>query len=276
MSLAGRSCSNGLTTAEEWEMRRRIFFRNSAFVQMHNEMNDGFELELNKFADLTPEEFRRFHLGYRHTPGRTFNDPFPFSSLLSPPDLPKNVDWRSTGCVTEVKDQGQCGSCWAFATTGAIESAYCIANTQLYDLSEQQLVDCARPEGNLGCNGGDTDLAFKYVERIGGLCSEEAYAYTAKDGKCSDDMCSPRGAIVGFHDVAHMSEEALLNAVAQHGPVAVAIEADQLAFQLDHAVLVVGYGTENGRDYWLVKNSWGASWGDRGYFRMARHKGRWR
>eukprot|EP01069_Polyplicarium_translucidae_P003183 Polyplicarium_translucidae@DN2238_c0_g1_i1.p6 len=103
-------------------------------------------------------------------------------------------------------------------------------------------------------------------------------------------MCSPRGAIVGFHDVAHMSEEALLNAVAQHGPVAVAIEADQLAFQLyhrgifdaqcgtnlDHAVLVVGYGTENGRDYWLVKNSWGASWGDRGYFRMARHKGRWR
>jgi len=181
--------------------------------------------------------------------------------------------------VTPVKNQGDCGSCWAFSATGSIECNYAIAHGQLNSLSEQQLVDCSVSEGNLGCDGGEMDSAFKYVMKEGGLCSETEYPYTAKDGKCQSSTCGTKyDPVKSYTDVTKQDEQALEDA-AVLGCVSVAIEADQFAFQyyssgvltgtcgtnLDHGVLVVGYGTESGQEYWKVKNSWGTSWGEDGY-----------
>jgi len=185
-------------------------------------------------------------------------------------------------------NQEQCGSCWAFSATGSLEGAHCVASGKLVSLSEQHLVDCATKEGNMGCRGGDMEMAFKYVQRVGGLCTEEDYPYEARDGKCRASKCTPQFKISGWSEVPHDNADALRAAVAKYGPVAIAIEADQMPFQfysggvfkgacgtnLDHGVLVVGYGTENGEDYFLVKNSWGASWGDNGYIKMTANGGK--
>jgi len=185
--------------------------------------------------------------------------------------------------VTAPKNQGTCGSCWSFSTTGALEGAWQIATGKLVSLSEQQLVDCSTD--NNGCGGGSMDTAFSYLEKSGS-CTESSYPYKAKSGTCHETSCTvgaPKGSVVGYFDVPTNDEKALMEAVAQQ-PVAVAIEADQMAFQLynkgiltkecghklDHGVLLVGYGTENGVDYWKVKNSWGASWGEQGYIRLER------
>jgi len=184
--------------------------------------------------------------------------------------------------VTPVKNQGQCGSCWSFSTTGSTEGVNAINGKGLISLSEQQLVDCSGAYGNQGCNGGLMDNAFQYIIANGGICTEAAYPYTAQDGTCKN-TCKKTVMIAGFKDVTHNSDVALATAVAQQ-PVSVAIEADQSSFQfysggvltaacgtaLDHGVLAVGYGTDTGVEYWKVKNSWGASWGEAGYIRLAR------
>jgi len=197
--------------------------------------------------------------------------------------LPSSVDWVSRGAVTPVKDQGQCGSCWSFSTTGSLEGALKLATGQLTSLSEQQLVDCSKQ--NSGCNGGLMDYAFAF-EKTADVCTEASYPYTARDGSCHESGCTvgiPRGGVTGYHDVTVNDENALMEAVAQQ-PVSIAIEADQYSFQsytggvltkscgsrLDHGVLLVGYGTDAGKDYWKVKNSWGASWGEQGYVRLER------
>ena len=197
--------------------------------------------------------------------------------------VPKAVDWVTAGAVTPVKDQGQCGSCWAFSTTGAIEGASAIATGKLTSMSEQQLVDCAGDYGNHGCNGGLMDNAFTYV-MDNGLCSESAYGYTAVKGTCAYDTCGTKYHITGCQDVPASNELALREAVAKQ-PVSVAIEADTRVFQLyrsgvitssecgtnlDHGVLTVGYGEDNGVKYWKVKNSWSTSWGEAGYVRIGR------
>lgn len=198
------------------------------------------------------------------------------------------VNWVERGAVTPVKNQGSCGSCWSFSTTGSVEGALEIKTGKLVSLSEQQLVECST--ANLGCNGGLPDRAFGYVEEKG-LCAESDYPYTSGDGSvgtCRDSACTPVAKISNYQDVKKYSQSALMAAVAVQ-PVSIAIEADKKGFQfyesgvfsgecgtaLDHAVLLVGYGhdEETGLNYWKVKNSWSSSWGDEGYIRIERKSG---
>jgi len=201
--------------------------------------------------------------------------------------LPAEVDWRNEGWVTPVKNQGQCGSCWSFSATGALEGQNFNKTGVLVSLSEQNLIDCST--ANYGCNGGDIDYAFQYVEGNGGIDTETAYPYTGQQGSCHYNAANSAAGCSGWVDLPSGDEDALQQAVATVGPISVAIDASSIMFQLyhsgiyqnpfcsstnlDHAVLVVGYGTSNGQPYWLVKNSWGTSWGQQGYFMMARNDG---
>ncbi|CBI21373.3 unnamed protein product, partial [Vitis vinifera] len=198
--------------------------------------------------------------------------------------LPESVDWRETGAVNPVKDQRSCGSCWAFSTVAAVEGINQIVTGELISLSEQELVDCDT-EYDMGCNGGLMDYAFDFIIKNGGLDTEKDYPYTGFDGECNlSGKSSKVVSIDGYEDVPPFDEKALQKAVA-HQPVSVAVEAGGRALQLyvsgiftgecgtalDHGIVAVGYGTENGTDYWIVRNSWGSSWGENGYIRMERN-----
>ena len=266
---------------EELESRFQIFRSNLRNIILHNlDHTQNFTMGINQFTDLTPQEFKDQYVGGLKTEVGSYGCKT-FSSSAS--GAPASIDWRSKGAVTSVKDQGQCGSCWTFSATAAIEGAVAITKGQLIDLAEQQLVDCATgiSYGSHGCSGGQMDGAFKYVIEHG-QCSLDSYPYTAKDGTCK--TCSVVAHISSCSDVKPNDQISLKGAVAQQ-PVAIAIEADTRYFQsyssgvltssscgqqLDHGVLIVGYGTENGQDYWLVKNSWGTSWGDKGYVKIGR------
>jgi cathepsin L len=251
-------------------------------IKAHNLLGLDWQMGLNSFADQTWDEFRAQYLGYKminNQYARSQNQP-----ALNVTAAPASIDWTTKGAVTGIKDQGQCGSCWAFSATGSIEGAYQIAKGQLISLSEQELVDCAGSYGNAGCNGGLMDYAFEYVIDHG-LCTETAYPYKGVDGTCKSSSCTPAVYISSYKDVTVNSEPALLTAVALT-PVSVAIEADQAGFQfyssgvfsgacgtnLDHGVLAVGYGLDSasGKNFWKVKNSWGTSWGMSGYILMVR------
>lgn len=259
---------------EELETRFSIFKQNLATIHSHNELH-SFKLAVNQFADLTLEEFRA-RMGLNRVQSYQCK---PFSNVQYA--VPDSIDWREKGAVTPVKDQGQCGSCWAFSATGAVEGAWAITTGNLVNLSEQQLVDCASgfQYGSHGCNGGQMDGAFKYAINYG-QCGDN-YTYTAKSGSCQ--KCEPVARITSCYDVKSGDQLALKEAVAQQ-PVSIAIDAGTSYFQfysegilggiecgtnLDHGVLIVGYGT-NETDYWLVKNSWSTTWGENGYVRIAR------
>jgi C1A family cysteine protease len=271
-------------TPEEYEIRFHIFRTNLRAIILHNlDETQTFTMGLNQFTDLTAEEFNSYHVAtLKEDVVFTYNCKSFDTSGSS--DLPLSVDWRTSGAVTSVKDQGQCGSCWSFSSTGAIEGAWAISRGELIDLSEQQLVDCATGllYGSRGCNGGQMDGAFKYVIE-NGQCAFDAYPYTATDGLCNQ-KCTSIANISYCLDVKSKDQLSLKAAVALQ-PVSVAIEADTRYFQsyssgiltstscgtnLDHGVLVVGYGVQDGQQYWLVKNSWGTTWGDKGYLKIAR------
>uniref|UniRef100_A0A7S3YVJ6 Peptidase C1A papain C-terminal domain-containing protein n=2 Tax=Lotharella globosa TaxID=91324 RepID=A0A7S3YVJ6_9EUKA len=236
---------------------------------------------------MTNEEFGKVMKGYRHIERpylRSQNTAV--EGVLDSSETPDSVDWVAKGAVSPVKNQGQCGSCWAFSTTGAVEGIHEITTGELVSLSEQELVDCAGAYGNLGCNGGLMDSGFEFVIK-NGLCTEKDYSYVAKQGQCEKSKCTAAVKISGYHDVPSRSSSALLQAVAKQ-PVSIAIEADRSVFQfyssgvmdssscgtqLDHGVLLVGYGEESGKKYWKVKNSWGASWGQDGYILLGRETG---
>ncbi|WVZ87624.1 hypothetical protein U9M48_034233 [Paspalum notatum var. saurae] len=272
----------------DYDRRFRAFWDNLRFVDAHNS-RAGFRLGMNRFADLSNDEFRAAYLGARAGGGgrnanATVGERYRHDGVEALPEL---VDWRHKGAVAPVKDQGQCGSCWAFSAVGAVEGINKIATGgELVTLSEQELVDCSKNGQNSGCNGGMMDDAFAFIVRNGGIDTDEDYPYTARDGKCDLAKRSRRVvSIDGFEDVPRNDEKSLQKAVA-HQPVTVAIEAGAREFQLyesgvftgrcgtslDHGVVAVGYGTtEHGEDYWLVRNSWGAHWGEAGYIRMARN-----
>jgi len=277
-------------SAEEF-LRRNIYQENKKIIDAHNaeykEGKQSFTMGVNQFTDMPNAEYNakmnRYTAAQKPTATATF------IGLDDNVSLPTKVDWRLKGAVTAVKNQGQCGSCWAFSTTGSTEGQNAIKNKELISLSEQQLVDCAGGKwGNMGCNGGLMDQGFDYIKAVGGLEKESTYRYTAKDGSCKFSKTKVVVSISGHTDVRRGDENALKQAVATVGPISVAIDASHMSFQsyqggiynepkcsssrLDHGVLAVGYGTEGGKDYWLVKNSWTTSWGDEGYIKMTRNK----
>jgi C1A family cysteine protease len=265
---------------QELETRFSVFRENFRNIITHNaDRNQSFTMGVNQFTDLTPEEFKAQMIRGLKAPVGSYGCGS-FSNSAS--GTPTSIDWRTKGAVTTVKDQGQCGSCWTFSSTGAMEGAWAIAKGQLIDLAEQELVDCAGLKyGSMGCNGGQMEGAFKFIIE-NGQCAASSYPYTAKDGTCHS--CSAVAHATSCYDVKPNDQLSLKAAVAKQ-PVAVAIEADTKYFQsysggvltssscgtsLDHGVLAVGYGEENGQKYWLVKNSWGTSWGDQGYVKIGR------
>ncbi|XP_053387369.1 procathepsin L-like [Mercenaria mercenaria] len=268
--------------------RRAIWEKNLDYIKQHNlEADRGvhtFWLGMNEFGDMTNEEFVRVMNGYKmatKTNGTAYLPPSHVS-------LPDSVDWRKEGYVTPVKNQGQCGSCWAFSTTGSLEGQTFKKAGKLPSLSEQNLVDCSTKQGNQGCQGGLMDQAFKYIKENNGIDTEASYPYKGVNEKCKFDAANVGATDTGFVDVKSKSESDLQSAVATVGPISVAIDASHMSFQLyrsgiyhsffcsqtrlDHGVLAVGYGADGGKDYWIVKNSWGESWGEQGYIKMSRNR----
>jgi len=275
-------------TRLEEELRFGVWMANYYKIKEHNSENHRYTLAMNKFGDLTEAEFSNFvNPSGSCLKVHEVNDP----TLFKQPEdvhlkvIPSSVDWANTsGIVTPVKNQGSCGSCWAFSATGATESHYAIATGVLNSLSEQELIDCSSAYGNAGCDGGWMDTAFEYIKVNDGLALESAYPYTGTDdGTCQKASFTHYDPIDGFRLVSRDNETALEIAVAL-GPVSVAVQANQLAFQfyssgildgrcgttVDHGVLVVGYGTDGADKYWNVKNSWGTDWGENGYVRICK------
>ncbi|KAL8111723.1 hypothetical protein AgCh_019435 [Apium graveolens] len=268
----------------EKQTRFNVFKSNVRHIHKVNKMDKPYKLQLNKFADMTNHEFRNSYGSkvkhYRSLHGSRSKTEFMHENT---DNLPPSVDWRKKGAVTPVKNQGQCGSCWAFSTIAGVEGINKIKTNKLVSLSEQELVDC-EPDNN-GCNGGYMENAYEFIKENGGITAETLYPYKAKDNKCDAlKMNAPVVVIDGHENVPENDEDALMKAVANQ-PVSVAIDAGGSDFQfykegvftgdcgteLDHGVAVVGYGTTlDGTKYWTVKNSWGPEWGEQGYIRMQR------
>ena len=268
------------------ELRAR--FNNFVANIEHVSNPSGFRRELNEFADMSEGEFKEaVGIGCYALPRRNPQGVCkPYQpSRAEMVGLPDTVDWRTEGAVTPVKNQGKCGSCWSFSATGAMEGAWARETGELISLSEQQLLDCSQGYGNQACNGGIMEEAFTYAIDSG-MCPDREDPYVAREQGCT--RCKPTVFMSSCFDVEPGNQEALKAAVAQQ-PVSVAIEADTSTFQLyaggivnssscgtnlDHGVLVVGYGSEEGKDYWIVKNSWGPDWGEDGYIKIARSSSR--
>jgi len=285
----------------EEKFRMKIYMDNMHKIAVHNQKYElglvSYKLSPNKYADMLHHEFIHTLNGFNRTKRllgeNMIEDKNGYDGLTYMPpsnvELPKSVDWRTKGAVTPVKDQGHCGSCWSFSATGSLEGQHYRRTGKLVSLSEQNLIDCSAKYGNNGCNGGLMDNAFKYIKDNHGLDTEKSYPYEAEDDKCRYNPKNSGATDRGFTDVESGNEDDLKSAIATVGPVSVAIDASHESFQfystgvydepqcdsqnLDHGVLAVGYGTtDDGVDYWIVKNSWGTSWGDKGYILMSRNK----
>jgi len=276
---------------EEESFRRKVYEFHLDLIQKHNlEADRGvhtYFLGVNEYADMPNQEFVGKLNGYKQREQRVEGG----ATYLPPSnmgDLPDTVDWRPKGYVTPVKNQGQCGSCWSFSATGSLEGQTFKKTGKLVSLSEQNLVDCSKKQGNMGCEGGLMDQAFTYIKTNKGIDTESSYPYLARDSTCKFNPANVGANDTGFVDIKTRSETDLQSAVATVGPIAVAIDASHASFQLyshgvyhnwlcsqsrlDHGVLAVGYGQLESKDYWLVKNSWGTTWGQDGYIMMSRNR----
>ncbi|XP_029308132.1 cathepsin K [Cottoperca gobio] len=278
---------NGL---DEEGIRRAIWEKNTLMIEAHNQEAalgiHSYELGMNQLGDMTSEEVSDKMTGLLVPMNRERS----FSMVLDDRvyKIPKSLDYRKKGMVTPVKNQGSCGSCWAFSSAGALEGQLAKATGKLLDLSPQNLVDCVKQ--NDGCGGGYMTNAFKYVEENGGIDSEESYPYVGEDQPCRYNSSGMAAQIKGYKEVEEGKEQALAAALFKAGPVSVGIDATLGTFQfyqrgiyydrncnkddINHAVLAVGFGVNGkGKKFWIVKNSWGETWGKQGYIMMARNRG---
>uniref|UniRef100_A0A8C5WIB1 Cathepsin K n=1 Tax=Leptobrachium leishanense TaxID=445787 RepID=A0A8C5WIB1_9ANUR len=269
--------------------RRQIWEKNLRLITAHNlgyaKGFSTFEMAMNRFGDLTREEAVKMLNGLKVPAWRKPTN-FTFEKHVDPAAIPKSVDYRKKGYVTPIRNQGSCGSCWAFSSVGALEGQLMKTTGNLVVLSPQNLVDCVKT--NDGCGGGYMTNAFEYVKENDGIDSEEAYPYTGTDQDCSYDPSGKAASCTEYQEVTKGSEVALMESVATVGPVSVGIDASLESFlyystgiyydencdpdAIDHAVLVVGYGMQSSSNYWIIKNSWGEDWGEQGYIRMAKDK----
>ena len=272
--------------------RRQVFEKRVENILAHNSKYPAqvsYYRGLNQFSDFTLDEFR----SYNKLSSGFGNNNQSCGSIYKPPQkqLSAHVDWRLHNMVTGIKNQGMCGSCWAFSATGSVEGQHAKKTGKLLSLSEQQLVECSNYQGNEGCEGGFINFAFHYIEKQpGGLETEWEYPYTSEEGNegvCHAVPSEEKAKITGCVDIPSGNETALMYATALVGPISVGIDADHESFMeygggvykeptcsrknLDHAVLAIGYGVYKGQDYWMIKNSWGRGWGVYGYMMMARN-----
>ncbi|XP_059494519.1 procathepsin L-like [Stegostoma tigrinum] len=274
-------------TEDEETYRRMVWENNMRYIEQHNlEYSMGkhtFTVGMNQFGDLTNEEFNELVSGMVQIDADNLTAP----EVNERDEINEGeaVDWRKKGLVTPVKNQQQCRASWAFSALGAAEGQWAKAYGRLVSLSEQSLIDCDK--GNGGCRGGLLARAFRYLIRRRGINSAEAYPYTGQVGFCRHHRTKIVARIIDYRRVRE-GEINLAKAVRDVGPISVVIYSGLKTFQFyeqgvyydqdckhpaNHAVLTVGFGTENGMNYWLVKNSWGTSWGEKGYIRMSKDKG---
>ncbi|XP_055853688.1 cathepsin L-like isoform X2 [Episyrphus balteatus] len=289
------------TNETEENFRMKIFLDNKDKIEKHNLKHTkglvSFTLGLNKYADLMYDEFYTLVNGYNLSlEMNQYMEMMPEEGIdyvsLSNTTLPKSVNWTELGAVTPVKEQGYCGSCWAFSAIGALEGQHFLHNGILTSLSVQNVMDCSKNYGNTGCTGGFTRQAYRYIKYNSGINTEEVYPYKGVDGTtCNFDKSKIEATDRGYVNLPQGDEAIMMEAVATVGPLAVVIDVNRESLQFykngvfnepechsgveygRHAVLCVGYGSEeNGAEYWLVKNSWGSTWGDGGFIKMSRNK----
>jgi cathepsin L len=277
--LSWMRSTDSFFTGDEYQLRLGIFLANQRHIREHNAANKGFTLSINKFAAMTPAEYRAL-LSVKPNPIAT-------KSIRTSPSNVDSIDWRQRGCVNPVKDQGQCGGCWAFSIVQCVEGEYAAKTGTLYSLSEQQLLDCITGESASGCSGGYPPNAWQYIiDKNMGFMKNSDYPYSGMVSKCSYDASKAVVFITGYGIVT--SETDLASKVADLGPASIIIDASRYTFQLysggiyddsgcsstnlNHAVGVVGFGTQSSIPYWIVRNTWGTEWGESGYIRMVKDK----
>jgi len=279
--------------AEEEKLRFNIFLENIEKAEAHNKIASTYTKGVNEWSDMTQAEWEAMYLGgYKHIATHTKQAERRMYPDMK--DLPASIDWREKGAITAVKNQGACGSCWAFGTTEQIESYTAIATGELVELSAQQVTSCTPNPltcgGTGGCMGSTPPLGYNYVQLFGQV-AEADYPYvsgtTTNTEECEYDLSSlnPVASITGYDNLPSNDQEAVMNHIATVGPLSISVAASSFKdyhggvfsgcdyegnIQLNHAVQLVGYGSEGGVDYWLVRNSWGSNWGEEGYIRLLR------